>query len=595
MSSSPTAVGKYRLILELARGGMGNVYLAVALGPAGFNKLFVVKELKPDLLQEQGFLEMFLDEARLAARLNHPNVVQTNEVNVDGGRAFLAMEYLEGQSLVRVRSRLTKTDRLPLDAHLRVLAEACRGLHYAHTLREFDGSPLHVVHRDVSPHNIFVTYDGQVKIVDFGVAKAVTSSHETGVGVMKGKLPYMAPEQVTGAPMDARVDVFAMGVCLWEAVANRRMWDQTRTETILGKLITGEIPKLVDVMPDAPPQLVEIVDRATAASPDARFPSAEALRVAIEGYLAQTRTGDPGVLRDLGATMMEAFAPERAQVDSAVAEQLRRLRQAPDGTATIDVVRLSASAAASYAAVTGPNPALGMSVSGAIPSGTAMMAHPSGTGSLPGASFAQAMPHGSHPGAAYATGSHPGASYPPAYQGGSLPGGGGDSGSGSRRYGNTSMALATAGSVMPPAAAKPAGSKSPLIALALLALSVAVFAAVVIGKKSRSRDEEPAGAAAAATAPAPAAVDTSTGTTTSTGNAAAPQVTDGAAASNDAASNVATSAGTKGATGAPGTKGNKGVTAAPVVPAQKPSPPAADPPAPAPAAPPRTTKPDLGY
>src|SRR4051812_43233981 len=168
---------------------MGCVYLAVAQGPAGFSKLAVIKELKPALLEEPGFLEMFLDEARLCARLNHPNVVQTNEVNVDAGRAWLAMEYLDGQSLVRLRARLAREGKLPIAMHLRVIAEACHGLHYAHELADFDGTPLGVVHRDVSPHNVFVTYDGHVKIVDFGVAKALGASHETTAGVMKGKVP----------------------------------------------------------------------------------------------------------------------------------------------------------------------------------------------------------------------------------------------------------------------------------------------------------------------------------------------------------------------------------------------------------------------
>jgi len=594
-SLSPTplaAVGKYRLILELARGGMGHVYLAVALGPAGFNKLFVVKELKPELLQEPGFLEMFLDEARLAARLNHPNVVQTNEVNVDGGRAFLAMEYLEGQSLVRVRSRLGKADRLPLDAHLRVLAEACRGLHYAHTLREFDGTALQVVHRDVSPHNIFVTYDGQVKIVDFGVAKAVTSSHETGVGVMKGKMPYMAPEQVTGATMDARVDVFALGVCLWEAVANRRMWDQMRPETILGRLITGEIPKLADVAPETPSTLRQIVDKATAASPDARYSSAEDLRLAIEGYLNEIRANDPGILRDLGATMMQAFAAERTQVDSAVAEQLRRLKQAPDGTAPIDVVRLTGSAAASYGAVTGPNAALGISgMSASVPQGTAMMQHRTGTGSQPGASHLshppQGGPHGSHPGAAYAMGSQASAvQYP------SLPGGGGDSGSGSRRYGHTGMAVATGGSIQPPPVARAGNGKSPLVAIAVLVVGAAIVGAIVftgITKRSAARGGEETDPQAQPTAvAAPPAADTAT----AGGGATSTATADGAAAAVDAASGTAATAQTKGGPAA-GAKGGKGFVGGPVAPPQPKNPPATGEPVTTP--PPKATRPDLGY
>ena len=357
-------LGKYRLIIELAQGGMGNVYLAVAQGPAGFSKLSVIKELKPSLLEEPGFLEMFLDEARLSARLSHPNVVQTNEASVEGGRAFLAMEYLDGQSLVRVRSRLIKQQKLPLGVQLRIVAEACRGLEYAHTLRDFDGTPLDVVHRDVSPHNIFVTYDGQVKIVDFGVAKALSSNHETTVGVMKGKVPYMAPEQVKGAEMDQRVDVFALGVILWEAIANRRIWEQQRTETVIARLMAQDVPRLADAVPSTPPRLLALVDRATAAAPEARFPTAEALRVELEAYLHEAQDGHHQSLRELGAVMAEAFANERAQVSAAVTEQLTLLRSAPEAAFNMGLVRLGAPAMSSSHPIVS---SAGLQISGAYP------------------------------------------------------------------------------------------------------------------------------------------------------------------------------------------------------------------------------------
>ena len=180
-------LGKYQLIGELGHGGMAKVYLALAAGPAGFNKLVVIKQILTELGEDSDFLAMFLDEARLAARLNHPNVVQTNEVGEDNGRYFLCMEYLEGQPLNRVLTRLvtkaTLGSRLPLAQLLRILSDALSGLHYAHELCDFDGSPLSVVHRDMSPHNIFVTYSGQVKLVDFGIAKAQSSSVETRAGI----------------------------------------------------------------------------------------------------------------------------------------------------------------------------------------------------------------------------------------------------------------------------------------------------------------------------------------------------------------------------------------------------------------------------
>ena len=469
-------LGKYRLIIELAQGGMGNVYLAVAQGPAGFNKLSVIKELKPSLLEEQGFLEMFLDEARLSARLSHQNVVQTNEASVEGGRAFIAMEYLDGQSLVRVRSRLGKKQKLPLGTHLRVVAEACRGLEYAHDLCDFDGTPLGVVHRDVSPHNVFVTYDGQVKIVDFGVAKALSSNHETTVGVMKGKVPYMAPEQVMGTEMDRRVDVFALGVILWEAVANRRLWDQQRTETILAKLMSNAIPRLASVVPNAPPRLLALVDRATAADANERFPSAEALRVEIEGYLAETGEGAHHTLRELGAAMAEGFAYERAQVSAAVTEQLRLLRQSPEAASGIGIVRL-------------PNPpATGSQPSGS--SGSTNSTGPRSGGHTANLQISDAYPQLSRPGI----------SEPPP--------GGDQSGSGSvsQRYGRppeASTSMAHASGPRFSAAPQPASSSARPLAIvaALLLLAVAAIGAVVLVSRNKSAN--------ASTAPASSGTDPS--------------------------------------------------------------------------------------
>ncbi len=348
-------LGKYRLIIELAQGGMGCVYLAVQQGLAGFNKLAVVKELKPSLAEEHGFLEMFLDEARLSARLNHPNVVQTNDVAIDQGRAYIAMEYLDGQSLVRMRARLTRAGMLPLAMHLRILAEACHGLHHAHELRDFDGTPLGVVHRDVSPHNVFVTYDGQVKLMDFGVAKALSSSHETTAGVVKGKVAYMAPEQVAGDPVDRRADVFSVGVMIWEAVANKRMWDQMRVETIIARIMVGDIPRIVEAAPGAPPKLVALIDRATARRPEDRHPDVEALRVELEACIADLGGGEPSVLRELGRAMADAFAQERAQINEAVQTQLR-VAAAASPSQSVTVVALAQPPTGSFGALpaTGP-------------------------------------------------------------------------------------------------------------------------------------------------------------------------------------------------------------------------------------------------
>ena len=247
-------LGRYQLIAELARGGMAIVYLAVVQGPGGFNKLVVVKELKPELIDEPAFLTMFLDEARLAARLSHPNIVQTNEVGNDSSRYFMAMDYLDGRGLDRVRRRALSAGReLSLPIHLRVICDMLAGLHYAHTLTDFDGTPLSIVHRDVSPQNIFVTFDDQIKLLNFGIAKTTDSLYETRVGVLKGKVAYMAPEQARGQKVDARADVFSTGIMLWEALTGRRMYEGQNDQATLWALASGDLPRASSVKPWVPP------------------------------------------------------------------------------------------------------------------------------------------------------------------------------------------------------------------------------------------------------------------------------------------------------------------------------------------------------
>src|SRR5688572_16530728 len=221
--------GRYHPIAELGQGGTANVFLACARGPSDFNKLVVLKVLKHELAHEHEFRSMFMNEARLAARLNHPNVVQTNEVMEVDGRPVLVMEYLEGQTLSRILARSRDAARggveMPLTLHLRVMIDVLSGLHYSHELIDYDGTPLRVVHRDMTPHNVFVSYDGRVCILDFGIAKLTgLGVQATQTGVIKGKLRYMPQEQVLGLPLDRRADLFAVGVMLWEAAAREKMW-----------------------------------------------------------------------------------------------------------------------------------------------------------------------------------------------------------------------------------------------------------------------------------------------------------------------------------------------------------------------------------
>jgi eukaryotic-like serine/threonine-protein kinase len=320
-------LGKYRLIAELARGGMGNVYLAVAQGPGGFHKLVALKELRPEFAGEETYVTMFLEEARLAARLTHPNIVQTNEVGSDGGRHFMVMEYLDGRSLYRVARNAGRLGGLPLGAHLRIIAEALRGLHHAHELRGFDGEPLGIVHRDVSPLNVLVTFDGQAKVLDFGVAKAVDSANETQAGILKGRLAYMAPEQARCAKVDRRADVYAAGVMIWEAAAGRRLWAGKSDVEILTTIVGEGLARAACTLPESAADLEPLCARAMALDPAARHATAEELLLDLERYLAGR--DDAMSMREVGSLVSLVFESERQRMHAIIDDALAHTREAP--------------------------------------------------------------------------------------------------------------------------------------------------------------------------------------------------------------------------------------------------------------------------
>ena len=319
--SAPRRLGKYQLVAEVARGGMGVVYLSVAQGRGGFNKLLILKVLQQELADDPAFLEMFFEEARLAARLSHPNIVQTYEVGTEGNYHFIVMDYLSGRSLSRVLRR--RHPGFTRAMHMRVLCEALRGLDYAHTLTDFDGKSVGVVHRDVNPQNIFVTFDGQVKLVDFGIAKAVDSKLETRTGMLKGKPSYMAPEQL-GGEADARIDVFAVGVMLFEAISGKRFWGSRSDLEVLTSLIHGKLPLLSEAAPDAPEPLAAICRKALADDVDERYQTAAAMLADLDAWL--TQSGDNPSVREVAKVVAEMFAAEAAETRNAVERSLARLR-----------------------------------------------------------------------------------------------------------------------------------------------------------------------------------------------------------------------------------------------------------------------------
>ncbi len=317
--------GKYRLIAELGQGGMATVYLAVALGSSGFRKLAVVKLIRPQYASDPDLIQMFLDEARLCARLNHPNIVQTYDVGVDDGQYLMAMEYLDGVSLYTAVQRLTKTGvPFPFPIRARILSEVLEGLRYAHELQDYDGKRLDIVHRDVTPHNIFVTYDGQVKLLDFGIAKAATSSVQTATGVIKGKLTYMAPEQAMCDKIDARADLYAVGVMLWEALTGRRRWPAGLSDAaVFTRVASGEMPERTDAAAlGFPAEIDDIVLKALAPKPEDRFQTAAEMRGALDGVLAKIESAS---LRDLGTMLSSVFSEDRKRVRNVIEAQFRAM------------------------------------------------------------------------------------------------------------------------------------------------------------------------------------------------------------------------------------------------------------------------------
>jgi serine/threonine-protein kinase len=302
--NGPVQFGRYTVLARLGSGGMAEVLLAMFRGDHGFQKLVVLKRMHAQLASDAHFVRMFLDEARLAARLSHPNVVATSEVGEVDGVYFLAMEYLEGLSFDRIARYFVGGDTpIPLPFLLRVLCDILEGLHHAHELRDYDGSPLRVVHRDVTPSNIFVTVDGVAKVLDFGIAKAAMQDEATRTGTLKGKLSYMAPEQFYPDPVDRRVDLWALGVVLWEMCTGRRLFKGANDAATYRNIISADVPSLSRYRPDAPASLDAVIAGALARDRDQRYPDAEHLRRALES-----------VLRD------EFGAPSRADVADVMRE-----------------------------------------------------------------------------------------------------------------------------------------------------------------------------------------------------------------------------------------------------------------------------------
>ncbi|MBX3129421.1 MAG: serine/threonine protein kinase [Polyangiaceae bacterium] len=318
-------IDRFELVAEIASGGMATVFLARLSGVGGFQKFVAIKRLHPHLANEREFVEMFLDEARLAAGIHHPNVVSILEVGASDRGYYLVMEYIEGDTLARLLARAATTGaRLPRPVALRIVLDTLLGLHAAHELRDDKDLPTELVHRDVSPQNVLVGLDGICRITDFGVARAAQRLTATRVGQLKGKIAYMAPEQAQGqADIDRRADVFACGIVLWEVLAGRRLFKSENEAATLSRVLNEPIPDVREAMPDVPELIANVVARALERSRDARFAStlefAEALELAAQ--LCQDKICSP---RELATYVSEVIGNDIAQQRDAVRAWLAR-------------------------------------------------------------------------------------------------------------------------------------------------------------------------------------------------------------------------------------------------------------------------------
>jgi len=322
---------RYRVVDRLEAGGMAEVFRGEAVSVQGFRKEVAIKRVLPHLAQNQNFIAMFLDEARLGARLNHANIVAVNDIGSADNTYFIVMEFVDGANLKHLVEHYRKRQRLfPLKEAVFIAAEVCRGLSYAHELFDDQGANLGIVHRDVSPPNVLLSKRGEVKVTDFGLAKAKTQLEKTDPGVVKGKFSYLSPEAAMGLAVDARADLFALGIVLWEMLAGRRLFlGETDYQTV--KLVQqANVPDLERLHPEVDDELAALVGRALAKDRDARFQSAREMGDALAGYLFSHKLKVTNY--DIAAVVKEVLAerakqkraPQQSIIDRLISEELLR-------------------------------------------------------------------------------------------------------------------------------------------------------------------------------------------------------------------------------------------------------------------------------
>jgi serine/threonine-protein kinase len=383
MDGMPQRFGKYTLIRKLASGGMAEIFLAIHRSVAGFEKLIVIKRILPAMNQDRQFIDMLLHEARVAATLSHPNIVQIFDVGQVEGTYYIAMEHVHGEDLRSIVRQMKRRGlvEFPIEHALAIVLGTCSGLAYAHEKRELDGSPLNIVHRDISPQNIVVTFTGDVKIVDFGIAKSDSkTTNETKSGKLKGKIPYMSPEQARGDRIDWRSDVFSTAVLLFELTTGKRLFKgQSEYETL--KLICErDYPSPSQVVGAYPPELEQIVMRGLAKNREERWQSAREMQGGIEEFVRRnqlkvSQIALQGFMQDLFADKLaaqkEALLHGKQLAD--IIEMQRAADSSQEFEASGNVRTLSAPAAARTVTDVNAHPRKGGSTGLLVGAGVALV------------------------------------------------------------------------------------------------------------------------------------------------------------------------------------------------------------------------------
>jgi serine/threonine protein kinase len=312
--------GKYTLVDRIAVGGMAEIFLARQAGLEGFEKTIVIKRIRPHLSSQPNFVKMFLNEAKLAAQLNHPNIVQIYDLGKIGESYFIAMEYIFGRDMRRI---IPKADELgipfPMVYALKIASSVCEGLYYAHGKVDLYGNPLNIVHRDITPENIFVSFDGTVKVLDFGIAKAANQIEQTRAGEIKGKLSYMSPEQCLGRPLDCRSDLFSLGTVLYEWLTGFRLFTGDSEVAILKSITDGKIYRPSYFKSDIPEAVENILMKALEKDRERRYQSAWELQYDLDQFLSQYEFTPSNI--HLANFLKQLFSDELEEEQSQVASR----------------------------------------------------------------------------------------------------------------------------------------------------------------------------------------------------------------------------------------------------------------------------------